>query len=75
MLRNRRTTADRSEINDGMRYYQYRHVSRTSWKSGLFVWVILHRNYVPLVDLLGIWFQIRDDYMNLQSSTVGNLHV
>lgn len=32
--------------------------------------MILHRNYVPLVDLLGIWFQIRDDYMNLQSSTV-----
>ncbi|KAF8554836.1 terpenoid synthase [Imleria badia] len=26
-------------------------------------------NYVPLVDLLGIWFQIRDDYMNLQSNT------
>ncbi|KAI9568913.1 isoprenoid synthase domain-containing protein [Boletus coccyginus] len=25
-------------------------------------------NYVPLVDLLGIWFQIRDDYMNLQSN-------
>lgn len=29
------------------------------------------RNYVPLVDLLGIWFQIRDDYMNLQSNMVG----
>ncbi|KAF8132055.1 isoprenoid synthase domain-containing protein [Boletus edulis] len=25
-------------------------------------------NYVPLVNLLGIWFQIRDDYMNLQSN-------
>lgn len=26
-------------------------------------------NYVPLVDLIGIYFQIRDDYMNLQSSS------
>ncbi|KIJ66066.1 hypothetical protein HYDPIDRAFT_87429 [Hydnomerulius pinastri MD-312] len=25
-------------------------------------------NYIPLVDLIGIWFQIRDDYMNLQSN-------
>ena len=28
------------------------------------------RNYVPLVNLLGIYYQIRDDYMNLQSSQV-----
>ncbi|KAG9317938.1 isoprenoid synthase domain-containing protein [Chiua virens] len=26
-------------------------------------------HYVPLVELLGIWFQIRDDYMNLHSDT------
>ncbi|KIK96347.1 hypothetical protein PAXRUDRAFT_826060 [Paxillus rubicundulus Ve08.2h10] len=25
-------------------------------------------NYLPLLDLIGIWFQIRDDYMNLQSN-------
>ncbi|KAF8845967.1 terpenoid synthase [Paxillus ammoniavirescens] len=25
-------------------------------------------NYIPLLDLVGIWFQIRDDYMNLQSN-------
>ncbi|KAH7883324.1 isoprenoid synthase domain-containing protein [Phlebopus sp. FC_14] len=25
-------------------------------------------NYVPLTDLIGIWFQIRDDYLNLQSN-------
>lgn len=24
-------------------------------------------DFVPLVNLVGIWFQIRDDYMNLQS--------
>ncbi|KAI6116063.1 farnesyltranstransferase [Pisolithus sp. B1] len=27
-------------------------------------------NYIPLVDLIGIHFQIRDDYMNLQSPMV-----
>jgi hypothetical protein len=26
------------------------------------------RDYVPLVNLISIYFQIRDDYMNLQSS-------
>jgi hypothetical protein len=25
------------------------------------------RDYVPLVNLIGTYFQIRDDYMNLQS--------
>jgi len=25
-------------------------------------------NYIPLVNLIGIYFQIRDDYMNLQSA-------
>ncbi|KAG1716218.1 hypothetical protein ID866_958 [Astraeus odoratus] len=25
-------------------------------------------NYIPLVDLIGIYFQIRDDYMNLQNN-------
>ena len=30
----------------------------------------LSSDYVPLVNLFGIYFQIRDDYMNLQSSTV-----
>ena len=31
---------------------------------------VLHvdRDYVPLVNLIGIYFQIRDDYMNLQST-------
>ena len=28
------------------------------------------RDYVPLVNLFGIYFQIRDDYMNLQSTQV-----
>ncbi|KAG9317869.1 isoprenoid synthase domain-containing protein [Chiua virens] len=26
-------------------------------------------NYLPLVELMGIWFQIRDDYMNLQGES------
>ncbi|KIO13974.1 hypothetical protein M404DRAFT_11963 [Pisolithus tinctorius Marx 270] len=29
-------------------------------------------NYIPLVDLVGIYFQIRDDYMNLQSPMYAN---
>ena len=28
------------------------------------------RDYVPLVNLIGIYFQIRDDYMNLQNNEV-----
>lgn len=27
-------------------------------------------DYVPLVNLIGVYFQIRDDYMNLQSDQV-----
>lgn len=30
-----------------------------------------HSDYIPLVNLLGVYFQIRDDYMNLQSTEVG----
>lgn len=29
-----------------------------------------HSDYVPLVNLISIYFQIRDDYMNLQSAEV-----
>ncbi|KAL4071348.1 isoprenoid synthase domain-containing protein [Scleroderma yunnanense] len=29
-------------------------------------------NYIPLIDLIGIYFQIRDDYMNLQSNLYAN---
>ena len=29
-----------------------------------------HSDYIPLVNLLGVYFQIRDDYMNLQSTEV-----
>lgn len=32
----------------------------------------LHRDYVPLVNLIGVYFQIRDDLMNLQSAEVGS---
>lgn len=28
------------------------------------------RDYVPLVNLIAIYFQIRDDYMNLQNNEV-----
>jgi len=32
--------------------------------------VLLNSDYVPMVELIGIHFQIRDDYLNLQSSQV-----
>jgi len=28
----------------------------------------ISRNYIPLVNLIGVFFQIRDDLMNLQST-------
>jgi hypothetical protein len=36
----------------------------------LSVLTCLPSNYVPLVNLIGIYFQIRDDLMNLQSPVV-----
>lgn len=30
-------------------------------------------DYVPLVNQLSVHFQIRDDYMNIQSSEVGSI--
>lgn len=33
---------------------------------------ITNRNYVPLVNLIGVFFQIRDDLMNLQSAEVSD---
>lgn len=34
------------------------------------MWLTVHSDYVPLVNLISVYFQIRDDYMNLQSSEV-----
>lgn len=34
----------------------------------------LYSDYVPLVNLFGVYYQIRDDYMNLQSSEVRILY-
>ena len=31
------------------------------------LWIIHHRHFVPLVNTIGLLFQIRDDYMNLSS--------
>jgi geranylgeranyl diphosphate synthase type 3 len=44
----------------------FRHVSNvSSW----WILVLTHpSDYVPLVNLISIYFQIRDDYMNLQST-------
>lgn len=31
---------------------------------------MVYSDYVPLVNLISVFFQIRDDYMNLQSAEV-----
>ena len=56
-----------------MFYYEYEHVSlQESIHILVFITVCLS-DYVPLTDLIGIYFQIRDDYMNLQSNQVSPL--
>jgi hypothetical protein len=34
---------------------------------------LMTSDYVPLVNLISVFFQIRDDYMNLQSTEVSNI--
>lgn len=34
------------------------------------LFLLLRRDFVPLVNDLGTYFQIRDDYMNLKSDVV-----
>ena len=36
----------------------------------IYSWLVFFSDYVPLVNIFGIYFQIRDDYMNLQSTQV-----
>lgn len=54
-----------------MCYDEHKHVSLT-WSrlilAGLIVFYV--SDYIPLTNLIGIYYQIRDDYMNLQSNQV-----
>src|SRR5258708_11601294 len=70
--RDGRATADRHEAYDAFKQfgsvgysYEDRIVLLTRIHSSL-----VCRDYVPLVNLIAVAFQIRDDYMNLQSSEV-----
>lgn len=34
------------------------------------IWILLNSDYTHLVNIIGIFYQVRDDYMNLQSDQV-----
>ena len=71
--RDRWSSEDCRQAHDGMFYYEYEHVSlQESIHILAFITVCLS-DYVPLTDLIGVYFQIRDDYMNLQSNQVSLL--
>ena len=59
------------QAHDGMLYHKYWRVrsfkNRREKQADKH-----HRNYVPLVNLIGVFFQIRDDLMNLQSAEVSD---
>lgn len=70
VLRDRRFISPSHQAYDGMRHWKSWYVRR-----GVPYWIItfnvgLHSDYVPLVNLIGVFFQIRDDYFNLQSKEV-----
>jgi geranylgeranyl diphosphate synthase type 3 len=72
--RNGRSPQDCCQTYDGMCYDQYECVCLT-W-SPLISPELTETptsDYIPLTDLIGVHFQIRDDYMNLQSSQVSLL--
>lgn len=59
------TVPARREAHDGaVRQPHVSHIPRLHHSCQL----IRHSDYVPLVNLISIFFQIRDDYMNLQSA-------
>jgi hypothetical protein len=71
--RNRRSSANGYQTHDVVCIYESEHVrSRFSMPFLFFGWMIysFDRDYVPLVDLIGVFFQIRDDLLNLSSAEV-----
>jgi hypothetical protein len=71
LLRNGRSHQDCCQSHDGICYDKRERVNLT-WSS----WTFLGLNdscfsdYIPLCNLIMVYYQIRDDYMNLQSDQV-----
>ena len=65
--------SDRHQAHDGLCDLKPRRVSRACLRFERTPLIIPQRNYVPLVNLIGVFFQIRDDYFNLQSKEVMTL--
>lgn len=68
--RNRWIVQNRYQTHDSLCYQLTKYVGLSVKFSNGSLIDILPSDYVPLVNLLGIYFQIRDDYMNLQDNTV-----
>ncbi|KAF7303777.1 hypothetical protein MIND_00607300 [Mycena indigotica] len=62
-----RSPSYRYQATDGL-WYNQPGLVRVSRETDPFL--TANRDYVPLVNLIGVYFQIRDDYMNLQSKEV-----
>ena len=62
------------ETHDGLCYYKRRCVRFLTKPFTKSHPKMASRDYVPLVNQFGVYFQIRDDYMNLQSPEV-SMHV
>lgn len=65
-FRDRRIVQDRCETSNGLLYKKLWRVCAVYCTNHHHPYNKL-RDYIPLVNLVGVYFQIRDDYMNLQS--------
>ena len=75
IFRNWGPSTNRHQAHDGVLYDKYRSVRRLiPFENSFFFWWSC-RDYVPLVNLIGVFFQIRDDLMNLQSSEVSEFRL
>ena len=63
------SASHRYKIDDGLFNNQYWSVGLPSFAQRSSSWTVVS-DYVPLVNLIGVYFQIRDDFMNLQSTEV-----
>lgn len=68
--RNRWSLAHRNKAHDGLLFREHGYVSSGTIEFVRATELVSCRDYIPLVNLIGVFFQIRDDLMNLQSTEV-----